>query len=98
MAEVRLRPLAEQDLIEILAYSRSVHGAEAARRYARGLRKSLAMLGDYPNVARVLEWVDPPVHCLRFGQHYILYDAEGDVVWVNRILHVARDLTNWSKA
>jgi plasmid stabilization system protein ParE len=98
MAEVRLRRAATVDLAEVLSYSRDTHGAEAARRYAVRFRAAFALLRQHPGAAPLLDWLEPPARSLLCGRHRILYEVEGETVWIGRILHVSRDLKSWPEA
>jgi plasmid stabilization system protein ParE len=82
MAEVRLREEAEADLVA----------------YAGKLRSAIDLLERHPQAGPLIESIEPPAHCLVRGRHRILYDLEGEVIWVLRILHVARGLENWRES
>jgi plasmid stabilization system protein ParE len=90
---VRLLPVAEDDLDEILAFI-AADNLTAALNLADRIEKQLAELSNFPNLGRIPQESD----LARAGYRYLItkdylvfYTIEKRTVFVHRILHGARD-------
>ncbi|MCG8583178.1 MAG: type II toxin-antitoxin system RelE/ParE family toxin [Pirellulales bacterium] len=93
MNVVRITPLAERDMDEILDYI-SLDNPESALRVIRRIRKKCESLGDHPYLGqRRPEYADGQYRSTTVGSYVIYYSVEEDeeVVKVVRVLHGARD-------
>ena len=91
LATVEIKPAAEADLDEIMAYSRAVYGQVAADEYLGLFHACLQRLRDYPESARRLRSLGRKMRQLPFGRHSIYYEFDGKVVTILRVLHQAMD-------
>ncbi len=90
---VRLLPIAEDDLDEIIAYI-ALDSLTAALKLADRIESDLASLASFPELGRIPR--DPDVReagyrYLIVGNYLIFYTVEKRTVLVHRILHGARD-------
>ena len=92
MAEVKLSATARRDLAGIDAYSAEVFGDKVADDYTRGMNEAFAMLADVPFAGEARPDYGKGVRCKVFGSHRILYRVEGEIVYVQRILHHGQDV------
>ena len=92
MVEVIVRAEAENDLLDIYARGIGEFGVDTARQYMVGIDHALVRLGDYPEIGAIFPGIRPQVRCLAYRRHHILYDFDGETVWVVRIIHHARDV------
>ena len=95
MAEVRLRSKAATDLAAIFDYSLAEFGLERAEAYLRSFDHAFDLLCRHPFAGALRTRIDPPIRSLPHRSHRILYDVEGDIVWIVRVLHHAMDLERW---
>jgi toxin ParE1/3/4 len=92
VAEVRLRSKATVDLAGIFDYSRAEFGLAQAEAYLRSFEHAFDLLRRHPFAGALRIQIDPPIRSLPHRSHRILYDVEGDIVWIVRVLHHAMDL------
>lgn len=92
MAEVRLRAKAAADLAGIFDYSLAEFGPAQAEAYLRSFDHAFDLLRRHPFSGALRTQVDPPIRSLPHRSHRILYDVDGDTVWIVRVLHYAMDL------
>ena len=92
MAEVKLSATARRDLARIDAYSAEEFGDKVADTYLRGMNDAFAMLADVPFAGEPRPDYGQGARCKVFGSHRILYRVEGEIVYVQRILHHAQDV------
>jgi toxin ParE1/3/4 len=78
---VRYTPRARDDIASILSYL-ELHSPQGARNVARAMRKTLELIGQFPQSGRPVE--EFGIRVLRVGPYpYLIYwSAEADEVWV----------------
>lgn len=93
---IRILPVAEQDLNELVAYV-AADNPKAALALAEKIEKSLNSLTKHPHLGRIPRDED----ISRMGYRYLIvenylifYTMEGKIILVRRILHGARDYRN----
>ncbi len=67
-------------------------GLDVADEYIEGINAALARLGEFPQSGPVFPGIRPPVRYLAYKRHRILYEFDGETVWIIRIIHHARDV------
>lgn len=85
-------PQAQSDYEAILAYSLRRWGEEQATSYEEVLLRALAHLQDRPLLGRARDDLRPGVRTFPVGQHLIVYEADGLVIRVARLLHQRMDV------
>jgi toxin ParE1/3/4 len=95
VAEIRLRASAQSDLEAIFDYSIGQFGREQAEAYLRSFDPAFDLLRRHPLAGALRTQIDPPIRCLPHRSHRILYDVDGDTVWIVRVLHHAMDVERW---
>lgn len=92
MAEIAFRPEASADLADVYALSVEQFGRPTADSYHDGLQAAAERLAEFPESGPFYPGLRPPVRLLTYRRHHILYDYDGETVWIVRILHHARDV------
>jgi toxin ParE1/3/4 len=92
MAEIVVSPAASADIAEIYASSVEQFGLETADAHHAGMQAAIGRLSDFPELGPIYPGLRPPIRFLTYRRHHILYDYNGDTVWIVRILHHARDV------
>jgi toxin ParE1/3/4 len=87
VATFRLSRLAEDDLMEIGAYTLRTWGPDQALRYLAGLESACQMLANNPACGRPSDYVSPGLRRMEQGRHVIFYRAEAQGIFISRILH-----------
>ncbi len=90
---VRLLPVAEDDLDEIVAYV-ALDNLEAALKLAEQIESDLSMLSSFPKLGRIPRDSDLREAGYRYlivADYLVFYTVEKRTVIVHRILHGARD-------
>ena len=93
-AEIRLTPLAEEDLAAIWRYGAETWSPDRADLYLDGLLDSFALLAAMPDMARERTEFAPPVRIHPKGPHLIVYRCEDGILLVLRVLGARQD---WSR-
>ncbi len=93
MVEVRLRPSAQKDFVDIGEYTRQQWSEIQARSYLQKLLRTIRQIGERPMAGRQLTGVRAGYHCRRSGSHLIFYIVRlNGPVEVVRILHEKVDI------
>jgi toxin ParE1/3/4 len=92
MAEIIVRPAASADIADIYAFSARQLGLETADAYHDALQAAIARLADFPETGAVYPGLRPAIRFLTHKRHHIMYDYDGDTVWIVRVIHHARDV------
>ena len=92
MAKIAFSPAASADLADVYALSAAQLGEDTADSYHAGLQAAVEQLARFPQLGPVFPGIRPPVRYLACKRHHIVYDYNGDTVWIIRIIHHARDV------
>jgi toxin ParE1/3/4 len=93
VSDIRLRPSAEKDFVDIGKYSRKEWSEVQAQNYLQGLLQTIRQIGERPLAGRQLVGIRAGYHCRRSGSHLIFYIVKPDEpVEVVRILHEKLDI------
>lgn len=92
MADIIVRPAASADIADIYAFSIEQFGLETADAYHDALQAAITRLADFPETGAVYPGLRPPIRFLACRRHHIMYDYDGQTVWIVRIIHQARDV------
>jgi plasmid stabilization system protein ParE len=91
---VRLLPIAEEDLQEILSYI-AADSPASAYRFAEMIEKNLQRLSSHPHLGKIPNDEKLSGMGYRFiivGNYLIFYTIRSKTVVVHRIIHGARDI------
>ncbi len=91
MPRVLLRPLAEEDILDIWLFIAG-DDQEAADRWVDRLEASLTLWASQPLIGRKRDELQPRLHSMAFGRHVVFYEPLADGIDVVRVLHGTRDL------
>lgn len=73
-------------------YGAEHFGDAAADAYMRGTNEAFLLLADLPFAAEARPDFGKGVRCHVYRSHRILYRVDGEIVFVQRILHHSRDV------
>lgn len=91
--DIKFRPQAEQDLVEIWDYTASTWSEDQALSYLEGLKAAVDLLAEYPEMARRRAEFTPAVRLHPVREHIVVYRAEDNALEIIRILH---SRSNWA--
>lgn len=93
MVDVRLRPSAEKDFVDIGEYPGEQCSEAQAHSYLQKLVQTIRQIGERPLAGRQMIGIRAGYHCRRSGSHLIFYIVRPDEpVEVVRILHEKVDI------
>ncbi|WP_300035541.1 type II toxin-antitoxin system RelE/ParE family toxin [uncultured Roseobacter sp.] len=92
--QILFRPRAIADLEDIWQYTEETWSVDQAARYLTGLDAAVALLAEFPDMARARTEFTPPVRIHPYRRHLILYLAEEESIDVLRIVH---GRANWAE-
>lgn len=78
---------AERDIGQVYADGYAKFGPKRAETYLRELTLALGRLVEFPFANRLLTEFDPPLRCLHFRSHIVLYRVDDDNVRIIRVRH-----------
>jgi toxin ParE1/3/4 len=88
-----LSPKAEADLLEIWDYTVERWSVTQAESYLGGPDKTLRLLCDYTDIARLHEEFVPPLRLHPYRSHLVIFVATDTALEVIRVVHMR---TNWA--
>jgi toxin ParE1/3/4 len=89
-----LRPQAEKDIASIALFI-AADNPRAAQKWADGIQASCRRIGDMPGIGAARPQVAPGLRILPVGNYLILYIDTKNNVDILRVVHGARDQSNW---
>jgi plasmid stabilization system protein ParE len=89
---VRWAGRAKTDLRAAVEYIKKENPASAGAFLARALETARSLAEHSERGRVVVELDDPEVRQLLVGRYRLLYEIQGDTIWVMRIVHGSRDL------
>ena len=96
MVEIRLRPSAERDFIDIGNYTRDQWSQSQAEAYLQHILRVIGQIGDRPLSGQKADRVAAGYRRRRVGSHLIFYVIAADgAVEVVRILHERTDVDRY---
>lgn len=94
MSRVIIQPRAQADVDEIWTYI-AQRNHQAADRLSDRIVERFEMLGRQPLIGESAGHISPGLRRVVEGQYVIYYEIEADVVFIRRVLHGARDLSQF---
>ena len=94
MSRVRISPRAKADLDEIWTYI-AQRNEQAADRLVDRITERCEMLGRQPMIGESVGEISPGFRCVSLGNYVIYYEFEADTVRIRRVVHGARDLSQF---
>ena len=91
MKQVRFKRSARADFQAIKEHIHA-DNPRAAMRLIEHLRIKAFHLGEMPSAGRVRPELRPGLRSLAYDSYVLFYTVEVDIVWIQRIIHGARDL------
>lgn len=86
MNEVRLSERADADLVEVFEFGIERFGIGEAIAYRDGLRHSLGLLAEQPQMGRMVPEIAPDLRRHVYRRHVILYEIMPGYVLVHAIV------------
>lgn len=93
MPTIRLRPRAQDDLIEIWTYI-AEDGEAQADALLDSIDQKLQLLAKRPLIGRERSELNPALRSVPLGRYIIFYLPDADGIEVVRVLHSRRDLSS----
>lgn len=90
--QVLWRPRAEADLDDIWRYTVETWSEGQAVAYLTGLERTLRLLAEFPETARLREEFVPPVRVHPYRAHLVIFQSDEAVLDVVRVVHAR---ANW---
>ncbi len=87
MPAYQLSKLARIDLIDIADYTLDTWGLEQTQRYLDSLEAFFNRLVKAPKMGRSCNRIRPGYRGIEHEKHVILYRADGNGIFISRILH-----------
>ncbi len=84
---------AKADLDEIWDYTCRRWSRDQANSYLTGLRRTLDLLAEQPQIARLRRDMIPPVRVHPYRSHLLVFTADDTMLEVIRVVHARSD---WS--
>lgn len=91
MASLELRPRASRDLDDILVYV-AQDDLDAAIELVLRIQDIIELIGANPQLGRPRPELGVSLRYLHVDRYLIFYSFEDDLVMVERVLHLARDI------
>ncbi len=91
MSGCRFSGKAAEDLFEIDDHTFAEFGAAQARRYRAKIERTCAIIGETPELGRLIDTIDPPVRFFPCGSHILVYLVDASGVLVLRVRHQRED-------
>lgn len=91
---IDLTSSAQQDLLNILHFTRIRWGARQRDIYHRRLRAGFSRIAEYPEIGKLRPELDDDVRSWQVGSHIVIYHPGGDAITLLRIVHENSDLEN----
>jgi toxin ParE1/3/4 len=92
MVEIRLRPRAEWDFIEIGDYTRQQWSESQSEIYLQKILDVIRQIGDQPSSGEKVDYARAGYRRRRAGLHLIFYVMSDGSVEIVRILHERSDV------
>ena len=92
--KIRHSARAYRDLVEIRRFGLINFGRVAADKYSTKLKRAVARIGQYPEIARQRHELDHNVRILPVGAHLVIYEIENGVVLILRFLHSSQNIVD----
>jgi toxin ParE1/3/4 len=92
MAEFRLTPRAEDQLVEALSFTLLKFGLYQAEAYRAGFERTFGLLADFPRMGLEVDDLRPSYRRFRFQSHLIFYTPESYGVLIRQIFHGSQDI------
>ena len=87
MATFRYTKRAEQELANILAYTKEHWGEAQSQRYLDQLAETLTLLARYKQIGRTYSKTHPAWRRFEQTSHIIVYSPTADGIRVHRLVH-----------
>ena len=92
MADYRLAPPAEAELLDIYVRTHDNFGPYQADAYHAGFERIFALLAQFPRMGISADELAPGLRRFQFQAHFIFYTEETDHVLIRALFHVAFDI------
>lgn len=90
---IKFRPRAERDLVDIWDYTAATWSEDQALSYLESLKAAVDLLAEFPEMARRRAEFTPAVRLHPVREHIVVYRVEDNALEIIRILH---SRSNWS--
>lgn len=83
---------AEEDLLQIHAYTQEFWGGHQADAYVRALFEAFARIGENPQMGRLRPELGRGLRSFPHGSHIVFFMEWNEEVAIVRVLHGSRDI------
>lgn len=95
MSEYRLSEAAQNDLREILEYTRASWGDRRAKHYLIELTLRFEELANFPGLGRKRENIGLGIRSFQASHHIVFYREKPEAIEIARILHPSMELERY---
>lgn len=92
---IKLKPLVEQDLVNIWRYTYENWGERQAEQYLDELDSAILNLAEQPYICRDRLEFSPPVRILHIAHHIVIYQVNDNELLIIRVLHESMKVDAW---
>ncbi|TPE51806.1 type II toxin-antitoxin system RelE/ParE family toxin [Maribrevibacterium harenarium] len=94
MLEIKIRPLARKDLVEIWRYTAKTWGQPQADLYVTNISTQVSKLADNPTMGRSVDEIFTNCRLYPCGRHILLYQVAHQSLEIVRVLHQSMDVAS----
>ena len=88
----KLSPAAEKSIAEIVDYTDETFGTNQTPAYIAGLEASFGLIVKFPGIGAAAFEIKSGLRRYRYQSHYIFYTVQHDLIRIEDILHVRRNI------
>jgi len=92
MAQYKITPQSNQDIEDILFYTKLLWGEKQMEKYAKEIYQVLSNVALLHELGNVAESVSISIRKIPVGKHIVFYEIQGEIVWILRVLHSSMDV------
>jgi toxin ParE1/3/4 len=90
-----IKPEAQEDIDEILLYTRTHWGIEQRREYRAQLQRSMRRLQDHPKIGFARDDLYDCCRCFQTGRHFLYYRVTETEIVIGRVLQTSQEPEGW---
>lgn len=83
----RLSALAEDDVVDLIAFGVERFGSAQADKFVQKMKKTFVRITQFPLANRERNEMDPPARIQIFQNYLIVYRVESDGIFILRVVH-----------
>jgi toxin ParE1/3/4 len=92
MKNYKLTKQADQDIEDILFYTKQNWGDIQMEKYAKQIFDTIDYICNYPEIGSSVSYISQSTRKTFVGTHIIFYQLKFENIWILRILHTSMDI------